>query len=125
MQTEFDFTLPRGYLDASGMVHQHGRMRLATGMDEIQALSDPLVQENDAYLPVTLLSRVVVGLGDLPAVNRQVIAGLFAADLAYLEDLYLRTNGPYPVIVGAVCPHCSGSFQLQVAPLGETGFEQG
>ena len=30
LQTEFDFTLPKGYLDPSGAVHRQGRMRLAT-----------------------------------------------------------------------------------------------
>ena len=117
MQTEFDFSLPKGYLDAGGQLQRQGRMRLATALDEIQALHDPRVQENAAYLPVLLLSRVVTRLGSLPAVTLQVMEGLFASDLAYLEDLYLRLNGVQPVLVGAVCPHCSGSFQLQVAPL--------
>ena len=29
-QTEFDFTLPCGYLDASGTLHREGTMRRAT-----------------------------------------------------------------------------------------------
>lgn len=118
LQTEFKFTLPRGYVDASGHVHREGRMRLATALDEIQSLEDPRVQASEAYLPVVLLGRVVARLGDLPAITPQVIEGLFAADLAYLEDLYLRLNSPEQVVVGAVCPHCSTQFQLQVAPLG-------
>lgn len=118
MQTEFEFTLPRGYLDASGQVHSVGRMRLATALDEIQAAGDPRVQDNETYLPVLLLSRVVTGLGDLPAVTPQVIEGLFASDLAYLEDLYERLNSAESVTVGVVCPHCSTQFTLQVAPLG-------
>ncbi len=117
MQTEFSFTLPRGYIDASGQVQRQGVMRLATALDEVQVLQDPRVQANEAYLPLLLLGRVVVRLGSLPAVTQQVIEGLFAADLAYLEDLYLRLNSPQAVLVGAVCPHCSGQFQLQVAPL--------
>ena len=118
LQTEFEFTLPRGYVDASAQVHREGRMRLATALDEIQSVGDPRVQTNEAYLPVLLLSRVVPRLGDLPAITPQVIEGLFASDLAYLEDLYQRLNSPESVTVGAVCPHCSTQFQLQVAPLG-------
>ncbi|MDQ1375743.1 MAG: hypothetical protein QOJ09_3081, partial [Actinomycetota bacterium] len=30
LRTEFDFELPRGYLDSSGTLHRHGVMRLAT-----------------------------------------------------------------------------------------------
>lgn len=115
---DFAFTLPRGYIDASGQVQREGRMRLATALDEIEAVQDPRVQANEAYLPVLLLSRVVTQLGALPLVTPAIIAGLFAIDLAYLEDLYQRLNSPEPVHVGAVCPYCSGQFQLQVAPLG-------
>jgi hypothetical protein len=116
--TEFSFTLPRGYIDAAGQIQREGRMRLATALDEIEAVQDPRVRNNDAYLPVFLLSRVIIQLGTLPAVTPQVIAGLFVIDLAYLEDLYQRMNSPEQVTIGAVCPHCSGQFQLQIAPLG-------
>ena len=121
LQTDIKFTLPRGYVDASGHAHCEGRMRLATALDEIQSAGDPRVQINEAYLPVVLLSRVVTRLGDLPAVTPRVIEGLFASDLAYLEDLYQMLNSPKSVVVGAVCPNCSTQFQLQVAPLGSIG----
>ena len=68
-------------------------MRLATAADEILPLKDPRVQGNPAYLVVILLSRVITRLGSLPAVNPKVIEGLFAADLAYLQDFYNRING--------------------------------
>jgi len=116
-QTEFAFTLPRGYIDASGQVQREGRMRLAMALDEIEAVQDPRVQANEAYLPVLLLSRVITQLGTLPMLTPQVIAELFVIDLAYLEDLYQRINNPEQVLIGAVCPYCSTQFQLQVAPL--------
>jgi hypothetical protein len=117
LQTEFSFTLPRGYVGASGPVHQTGRMRLATARDEIEAYQDPRVQANEAYLPVVLFSRVVVQLGTLSAVTPQVIEGLFASDIAYLEDLYQRLNSPGRVVLGVACPQCGSPFQIQVAPL--------
>ncbi len=119
LQTEFTFNLPRGYLDGSGQVHQQGVMRLATALDEIEAMEDARVQANDAYLPVVLLSRVVIRLGDLSEaqVTPQVIERLFSADMAYLEDLYLRLNSQDSVVLGVVCPHCSQRFDIQVAPL--------
>lgn len=117
LQTEFEFMLPRGYLDSTGQLQRYGRMRLATALDEIESLQDPRVQVHEAYLPVSLLSRVVTQLGSLPSITPQVIAGLFAADLAYLEDLYERINNSEPITVSTVCPHCSERYQLQVAPL--------
>jgi hypothetical protein len=117
LQTEYDFSLPRGYLDRNGQLHRQGRMRLATARDEIRAAQDPRVENSPAYLPVLLISQVITSLGGLPSVSPQVVEGMFAADLAYLEDLYLRINSHQPVLVGAACPHCGSQFQLQVAPL--------
>ena len=124
-QTEFTFTLPRGYIDSFGEIHQEGQMRLATALDEIEAMQHPRVQANPAYLPVILLGKVLTRLGSLPAVTPQVVESLFASDLAYLEDLYQRLNSPETVVVGAVCPHCHNTFQLQVAPLGQNVAEPG
>ncbi len=115
--TEFSFTLPRGHIDAVGHLHQNGRMRLATALDEIECVQDPRVQSNEAYLPVLLLRRVIIQLGNVEAITPELIAGLYVIDLAYLEDLYQRINQPDPVMMGAVCPSCSQQFQLQVAPL--------
>ena len=62
VRTEFAFTLPVGYLDDSGTLHREGRMRLATARDEIMPLRDPRVQDNEAYLTVILLGRVITSL---------------------------------------------------------------
>lgn len=117
MELEFPFILPRGYMDAAGQVQREGTMRLATAIDEIEAIHDGRVVANEAYLPVALLSRVITRLGNLPAVTPSIVEQLYAADLAYLEDFYLRLNVHEQVTVGAICPHCGTSFQLQVAPL--------
>ena len=115
--TEYLFTLPRGYVDAEGQVHRDGGMRLATALDEIEAVQNPRVLANEAYLPVALLSRVITRLGSLPAITPMVMEQFYVADLAYLEDLYLRLNRYEKVDIHATCPHCDRSFQLQVAPL--------
>jgi len=116
-QTEFDFTLPRGYVDSKGQVWKRGCMRLATAMDEINTMDDPRVQANPAYLPVLLLARVLCRLGNLNEVTPRMIENMFASDLSYLEDLYIRLNSVETVMVGAVCPQCSSRFRLQIAPL--------
>src|SRR5262245_23177364 len=92
LQTEYEFTLPLGYVDADGELHRDGTMRLATAADEILPLKDPRVRANEAYLIVILLSRVVERLGSLSTVSPKIIVGLFAADLVYLQDLYNRSN---------------------------------
>jgi hypothetical protein len=103
-QTEFEFTLPCGFLDQDGTLHREGVMRRATAADEILPLKDPRVQSNEAYVIVILLSRVLTRLGSLPAINPKVIEGLFATDLAFLQDLYNRVN--QLTDDGSVCVHC-------------------
>lgn len=90
LQTEYEFTLPRGYVDGEGTLHKKGVMRLATAKDEILPQKDPRVQSNPAYLSVILLSRVVTRLGSLSDVNPQVIEDLFLQDLSYLSSAELK-----------------------------------
>lgn len=92
IQTEFEFILPKGYVDELGNVHKHGTMRLATAMDEIAPLRDPRVRNNEAYLVVILLAQVITRLGNLPTVSPAMVERMFAADLAYLQDLYRQLN---------------------------------
>jgi hypothetical protein len=92
LQTEFDFVLPRGYVDGEGNLHRKGRMRLATALDEIAPLRDPRVRANQAYLVIILLARVIIKLGDLDVIDTGVIENLFSADLAYLQDFYRQIN---------------------------------
>lgn len=117
--TEFEFVLPMGYVDAEGTIHKNGVMRLARASDEILPLKDPRVQSNPAYLVVILLSRVVVSLGSLRGINTGVIEGLFAADLAYLQEFYNRINGTGSRAMGVVCPHCKKKFEVVPESLGE------
>ncbi len=119
VQTEFEFTLPKGFIDEKGQLHRNGRMRLATVYDEVESIENPIVKEKPSYLPVLLLARVIIRLGGVEKVTPKIIAKLFAADMVYLQDMYLRLNGSEIIMVGAICPHCNNQFQLQVSPLGE------
>jgi len=118
--TEFEFALPRGYVDGAGNVHRQGTMRLATAADEILPQKDPRVQGNPAYLVVILLARVVVRLGALEVINPKVIEGLFASDLAYLQDFYNRINNSQSSKLAVTCPHCQQAFEMETAPVGES-----
>ena len=113
LQTEFEFTLPKGYVDAQGTIHRTGIMRLATAMDEIAPLRDVRVRNNQAYLTVAILSRVITKLGDLAEVNTNVVESLFTADLAYLQDFYRQVNSEGSDQRTVTCPECGHSFQVQ------------
>lgn len=117
-QTEYDFTLPFGYVDREGNLHRSGVMRLATAADEILPLRDPRVQSNQAYLIIILLSRVISKLGSLAVVNPQVIEELYAVDLAYLQEFYNRINRDGKATLEATCPKCEHEFEMEMAGAG-------
>ena len=118
LQTEFEFTLPRGYVDPAGRVHNQGRMRLATALDEIAPLRDPRVRANQAYLTILLLARVITRLGDLPTIGVEVIENLFAADLAYLQVFYRQINENGVTRVQLRCPECDAVVEVDLTNLG-------
>ena len=115
LRTEFAFILPRGYVDDSGNVHRDGVMRLATARDEILPQRDPRVRDNESYLTVLLLSRVVTRLGSLSQVNAVTIEGLFASDLAFLQDLDRRINQEGETRAAVTCPSCKHEFTVDMA----------
>ena len=120
-QTEVEFTLPRGYMDEGGMLHQQGVMRLATAADEILPLRDPRVQSNPAYLTVIVLSRVITKLGSLPDVNPRIVENLFASDVSYLQSLYqqINTNSNGNGHKRVSCPNCNEEIDVEDHSLGE------
>jgi hypothetical protein len=111
-KTEFEFTLPKGYVDKDGNVHKKGVMRLATAKDEILPLQDYRVQQNRAYLVVILLSRVIEKLGTLSSMNPAVIENLFSADLAYLQEFYRKVNEEGSTRLKCTCPACKHEFEV-------------
>jgi hypothetical protein len=117
IQTEFEFTLPKGFVDANGNLNREGSMRLATAMDEIAPLRDPRVKANEAYLSVVVLSRVITRLGKITDINTSLVENLFTADLAYLQDFYRKINsegddeGKSQMTV--TCPNCQNVFEVE------------
>jgi hypothetical protein len=89
VKTSYEFTLPRGYVDHNGRLQRTGVMRLATARDELEPLRHPTVTgPDDPRLTILVLARVVESLGDLMMVTEHEIEGLFAIDLAFLQDFY-------------------------------------
>ena len=80
LQTEYPFTLPKGYVDGEGRLHRDGTMRLATARDEIEPLRDPRVTgPDDPYLTILVLARVVTELGSVRPITTREVENLFAA----------------------------------------------
>ncbi|MCP4157230.1 MAG: phage tail assembly protein [bacterium] len=119
LQTEYEFTLPRGCVDEEGTLHKKGIMRLATAADEILPMKDPRVQRNPAYLTVIVLARTVTKLGELRDINPGVIETLFIGDLSYLQELYRRVNGDGNLILETKCPHCGEEYEMEITAPGE------
>lgn len=105
-QTEYPFELPKGFVDKDGNVHKKGIMRLATAADEILPMKDIRVQQNQSYLSILILSRVITKLGDLNTVDVRVIERLFTPDLAYLQDFYQNINQVEPPKYKFSCSSC-------------------
>ncbi len=120
-QTEYEFDLPRGYVDDHGNLHKRGIMRLATAADEILPMRDPRVQQNPGYLTVILLTRVITKLGDLKAIDTKVVEKLFTADFTYLQNFYQQINEMENPRISTVCPKCNHEFETEVNFMGEIG----
>ena len=122
LETEYQFTLPKGYVDQEGTLHREGVMRLVTAMDEITPLRDARVKTNDAYLSILILSRVITHLGDLNSINTGIIERMFTADLSYLQEFYRSINEGGASLGRVSCPSCKSEFEVEpgelMAPVG-------
>lgn len=110
LKTVYPFCLPKGYVDADGTLHREGRMRLATAGDELSALRDPRVKEDETILNTVLLSKVVVSLGTLPAITPEIIQVLSICDMEYLQNLYDTINRADKPQLPVTCPYCGKEF---------------
>jgi hypothetical protein len=117
METQIEFTLPRGYVDSAGEVHRAGSMRLATARDEIEPLREVEVRQNSAYLTVLLLARTVTRIGGITDVTPAVVEGLYASDFDHLQRLYERLNSDGESVGVISCPECSHRFEVDLTEI--------
>ena len=109
MQTEYAFTLPRGFVDAAGTVHREGTMRLATARDEIEPLRRGRGTPERGLPVVLLLARTITRIGELTEITPEIVEELFAADFDHLQRLYERINTDGEAVGVVTCPHCATS----------------
>jgi hypothetical protein len=62
-----------------------------------------------------------VKLGTLEHINPKTIEGLYAGDLAFLQDMYQRVNQHGQDQVRTQCPHCDKAFMVELGPAGGFG----
>ncbi|MBD2576487.1 phage tail assembly protein [Oscillatoria sp. FACHB-1406] len=117
--TEFNFTLPKGLVDADGHLHRHGTMRLTTAKDELFVQRDYRAREIPGYGFLLLLSRTISRLGNLTALPPELLEELFTLDIAYLREFYNRINQQGTAAVPARCPQCNCTFSTELILAGE------
>jgi hypothetical protein len=121
-QTEYEFTLPKGYFDGEKL-HRKGTMRLATAGDELKAQADSKAKTAPERVPVVLLSLVVSSLGDLSAesITQSVIESLFVGDFDYLQNIYNVINSVEEPQVSGQCPECGAKVKIPINFTKEAG----
>ncbi len=118
-QTEFEFILPKGLIDAQGQIHRQGVMRLARARDEIEILKNQKVQNEPAYEVLMRLSQVITVLGSVSAPTPEQLEHLFSVDLTYLQEFYNRVNYQGYPHIPVQCPHCQAQFEVELTLAGE------
>lgn len=109
-QTEYEFTLPKGYLSPEGNCCRHGIMRMATARDEIDAMKDFRVKNTPDYMSVILLSKVISRFEGVEEVTPELIERLFASDFTFLQNMYETINSAEDPVIQVQCPHCGKTF---------------
>lgn len=117
--TEFNFTLPKGLIDAQGHLHREGRMRLATAKDELRLLQDQRIQAHPAYGSLVMLSQVITRLGHLEQITPEHLEDLFRPDMQYLQVFYEQIHRSGQPQIAVQCPQCQHTFKAELSPVGE------
>lgn len=117
IQTEFEFVLPKGFVDENGNLHRKGIMRLSTAADEILPLKDPRVQQQNYNRQISRVSRVITKLDDIARITPEIVEKMFSSDLANIQFLYNKINGDTRLKV--TCPNCKDEFEVEITDLGE------
>jgi hypothetical protein len=92
IRTEYQFTLPIGFVDEDGTLLRDGTMRLSTAADDLATLGDPRVRGNPAYGVVVKLSRVITILGPHKGISTVHVERMYSGDVNYLMDFHDEIN---------------------------------
>ena len=107
------FTLPKGYRDREGTLHQEGTMRLATGLDREILL--PTAKKNIAKGNTLMITRLCSFESGL-TVTQDVMASLSLRDRKYLQEVMKDNAFGYDTHIDIDCTECGESFKAVVNP---------
>lgn len=108
-ETEFKFTLPKGYTDDKGVTHKEGFMRLPRGIEQEFLSSDKA--HNGGMATTSLLTACCAKFGTLKGVTSNIIRGLTMKERQMMANV-MTDNMPGPVLESAnICPSCSHEWK--------------
>lgn len=105
---EHSFDLPVGYLDESGSLHRHIRIRKMTGKEEA-LLTDRKLRNNPGKLITELLASCTVKLGDV-SMSPNIAGQLTSADRNYILLELRKVTFGSAMEARYSCPNCSSTF---------------
>ncbi len=115
VKTEYTFELPKGYVDAKGLVHREITIREITGADQ-EAMLNPQLRNNPAKMLTALLARVITRLGTLEGrqVDTTVTAGMLKSDRDFLILKLKEIDSGPEMDIDVECPDCGKKFKAML-----------
>jgi len=115
VKTEYEFELPKGYVDKDGTLHREIVLREITGADQ-EAMLNPQFRNNPAKMLTALLARVIVRLGTLEnkKVDTGVTAAMFKSDRDYLIMKLKEIDSGPDMEIDVECPGCGNKFKAML-----------
>lgn len=110
---ENEFILPVGYKDTDGVVHRTVTLRPMTGETE-EAIADPKIRDNGGKIITALLESVVVKIGTLPRVTKDIIRDLTTIDRDFLLIKNRQVSFGDNISYTDICPHCRAKNEIHV-----------
>lgn len=113
------FTMPAGYIDEDGTLHQTFTLREMTGRDE-EAISKADIRQNGSKLVSILLARCVTSIGTLTRKEvggdkwKEIIKSLYVGDQDFMLIKLRELSMGGEITVTHTCPHCKESMKTFV-----------
>lgn len=102
-----DFSLVRGYKDASGEVHKDGVLRLPNGFD--RELVTPLFKKNVSTATTMLLTRLI-SFNDGAYVSQSLVSEMSLRDRDILEKLLSAHSFGIDTTIEIICSTCGADI---------------